>query len=128
MDEEAALERALAAWTAGIEAFIDVLAPDVEWYPPPGFPEGDVWRGREAVASILREVWDSVLQGRGVEVHQVQRGPHRWMLSGRQAAAHESGMNLEWEEYVVFELNADGLIRKAWVFTDLESARRQAGV
>jgi hypothetical protein len=36
-------------------------------------------------------------------------------------------MNLEWEEFVVIQLEGD-LVRRAWVFSDRESAARQAGL
>jgi len=36
-------------------------------------------------------------------------------------------MKLEWEEFVVFELEGD-LIRRAWIFSDRKSAARQAGL
>jgi ketosteroid isomerase-like protein len=127
MDEEAAVQRALAAWNEGIDAFIEVLAPDVEWHAPPGFPEGEVWYGHEAVAGILREVWKSVFRGQGVRPDQIARGREAWMLGGRQTVLHESGMTLEWEEFVVFQLE-EGLIRRAWIFMDRETAARQAGL
>ena len=127
MNEEQAVQRALGAWNRGIDAFIEVLAPDVEWHAPPGFPEGEVWRGREDVARVLREVWASVFKGQGVEPGELTRGPDGWLVGGRQSATHESGMALQWEEWVVFQLEGE-LVHRAWIFGDRESAARQAGL
>jgi len=41
MSEEEQVQRILAAWNRGIDAFVEFLAPDVEWCAPPGFPEGE---------------------------------------------------------------------------------------
>jgi hypothetical protein len=127
MTEEQAVRRALDAWNQGMDAFVEVLAPDVEWHAPPGFPEGDVWQGREAVSQILREVWTSVFKGQRVEPDELRRGRHAWLLHGRQTAPHESGMTLEWDEFVVFQFEGD-LVRRAWIFMDRESAEKQAGL
>ena len=127
MSEEQAVQRALAAWNQGIDAFLERLSPDVEWHAPPGFPDGDVWYGHEAVAQILREVWTSIFKGQPIEPDELIRGRDAWLLGGRQSAKHESGMALEWEEFVVFQMEGD-LIRRAWIFMDRESAARQAGL
>ena len=127
MSEEETVRRILAAWNSGIEAFVEFLAPDVEWYAPPDFPEGEVWQGRDAVAEVLRGVFGSVFTGQGVDPDEIVRGRDAWLLGGRQTVVHESGMTLEWEEFVVFQLEGD-LVRRSWIFSDRESAARQAGV
>ncbi len=127
MSEEEAVQRALAAWNSGIDAFIEVLSPDIEWHAPPGFPEGDYWQGRDAVAQVLRSVFGSVFSGARVAPAELIRGPGGWLLGGRQSVEHESGMALDWEEFVVIQFEGDA-IRRAWVFPDRESALRQAGL
>jgi hypothetical protein len=127
MSEEEEVRRILAAWNSGIDAFVEFLAPDVEWYAPPGFPEGEVWRGRDAVAEVLRGVFGSVFTGHGVDPDEIVRGRDAWLLGGRQTVTHGSGMTLEWEEFVVVQLE-DGLVRRSWIFGDRESAARQAGL
>jgi hypothetical protein len=127
MTEEEAVQRVLAAWNEGIDTFLEVLAPDVEWHAPPGFPEGEAWYGHEAVSQILREVWTSVFKGQPIKPDELIRGRDGWLLGGRQSALHESGMKLEWEEFVVFQMEGD-LVRAAWIFMDRESAEKQAGL
>ena len=85
MNEEETVRRILAAWTTGIEAFVEFLAPDVEWYAPPGFPEGEVWKGREAVSEVLRGVFGSVFTGQGVDPDEIVRG--------RESAARRAGVD-----------------------------------
>ena len=127
MSEEETVRRILGAWNSGIDVFVECLAPDVEWYAPPGFPEGEMWQGRDAVAGVLRGVFGSVFKGAGVKPEELTRGRDAWLLGGRQTVVHESGMNLEWEEFVVIQLEGE-FVRRAWVFSDRESAARQAGV
>jgi hypothetical protein len=126
-EEEETVQRMLTAWNSGIDAFVEMLAPDVEWHAPPGFPEGEVWKGRDAVAGVLRGVFGSVFKGAGVKPSELTRGTAGWLLGGRQTVVHDSGMTIEWEEFVVIELE-DDRVRRAWIFTDRAQAARQAGL
>ena len=41
--------RRVAAWNKGVDEFVALMTPDVEFHAPPDFPEGDVWHGRDEV-------------------------------------------------------------------------------
>ena len=45
----------------------------------------------------------------------------------RDWSRRERGMKLEWQEFVVVQFE-DGLVRRLWVFYELDAAERQAGV
>jgi hypothetical protein len=126
MDDEAAIEAAVAAWNTGVDEFVARLAPDVEFHAPPGFPDGDVWHGRDAVAPLLREMFGSVFTSVEYKVEDTTRGPGGWLLRARESVDQERGMKLEWEEFVVMQFQG-GLISRMWVFYDEAQAREQAG-
>jgi hypothetical protein len=128
MSEEEAIRGAIEAWSErGIEGLLEVLAPDVEWHAPPGFTEGEVWHGRDAVAPVLREQFGSVFRMVRLEPDETVRGPGGWLVGGRVFATHHSGTTLDWNSYAVLQFERD-LVRRIWVFPDRESAVRQAGL
>ena len=48
MSEEQVIRDAVAAWNeGGVDAFLERVSPGIEWRPPPGFPQGDLWLGRD---------------------------------------------------------------------------------
>jgi hypothetical protein len=127
MGEEESIQAAIAAWNKSVDDFVALLAPDVEFHAPPGFPDGDTWQGRDAVAPVLREMFGSVFTGVEYKVEDRTRGPGGWLLHARQSVDQERGMKLEWEEFVVMQLSGE-LISRVWVFYDRESATRKAGL
>jgi hypothetical protein len=128
MSEEQAIRDAMAAWSdRGVDGLLEVVAPDVEWHAPPGFLEGEVWYGRDAVAPVLREQFDSIFKMVRLELAEMVRGPGGWLIGGRVFASHDSGMNLDWTSYAVALFERD-LVKKVWVFVDREPAARQAGI
>jgi hypothetical protein len=127
MSEEAAIEAAVHAWNTGVDEFVARLAPDVEMHAPPGFPDGDMWQGRDAVASVLHEMFGSVFKDVTYDVQDLTRGPHGWLMHARESVTQERGMKLEWEEWVVMAFEGE-LVRALWVFYELGAAQRQAGI
>jgi ketosteroid isomerase-like protein len=127
MSEEAVMQRVLEAWNGGVETFLERLAPDVEWHAPRGFPEGEYWRGRDAVAPVLREQFASVFTGARLEPTEVVRGPGGWLVAGRSSASHGDDVTLEWASHVVVQLEGE-FVKQVWVFADREGAVRQAGL
>ncbi len=129
MSDEDLLRGAIDAWNAGgVDAFLGHVTPDVEWHAPPGFPEGELWRGRDAVGAALREQFGAVFTSGRVELLEVTRGPHGWLLAGRHAVEGQaSGMDLAWSMFLVFELEGE-LIGRIWAFLEREPAARQAGI
>ena len=86
-----------------------------------------MWHGRDAVAPVLREQFDSVFRMVRLELAEMVRGPGGWLVGGRVFASHDSGMNLDWTSYAVAQFEGD-LVKRVWVFADRESAARQAGL
>ena len=128
MNEEQAIRAAMDAWSdRGIDGLLELVAPDVEWHAPPGFTEGEVWHGRDAVAPVLREQFDSVFKMVRLEPTETVRGPGGWLVGGRVFATHDSGMALDWTSYAVLQFER-GLVKRVWVFADREPAARQAGI
>jgi hypothetical protein len=128
MSEEQAIRDAMEAWgERGVDGLLELVSPDVEWHAPPGFLEGEVWYGRDAVAPVLREQFDSIFKMVRLELVEMVRGPGGWLIGGRVFAAHDSGMNLDWTSYAVAQFERD-LVKKVWVFADRESAAGQAGI
>jgi hypothetical protein len=127
MREEDAIEVAVEAWNSSVDDFVERLTPDVELHAPPGFPDGDMWQGRDAVASVLREMFGSVFTGVEYKVEDKTRGPGGWLLRARESVNQERGMKLEWEEFVVMQVEGE-LVSRLWVFYELGAAQRQAGI
>ena len=82
MSDEDVIRGAIDAWNeGGVDAFMEHVTADVEWHAPQGFPEGEVWAGRDAVAGALKEQFGAVFSSGRVEVRSVTRGPGGWLLA-----------------------------------------------
>ena len=128
MNDREAIDAAVAAWNeGGPDAFLEHLAPDVEWHAAEGFPEGTVWHDRESLAPVMREQFGSVFTGARIELQEAVEGPGGWLVGGRQSAVHDSGVEVDWVSWFVVHLE-DGLVRRIWLFMDREPALRQAGL
>jgi hypothetical protein len=127
MDEEAAIVAAVKAWNTGVDEFVALMTPEVELHAPPGFPDGDLWQGRDAVAGVLHELFGSVFKDVTYEIEDSVRGPGGWVLHARESVKQERGMKLEWEEWTVIQFD-EKLIRGVWVFYDRKAALQQAGL
>ena len=129
MGDEDVIRTAIDAWNAGgVDAFLEHVTPDVEWHPPPGFPEGELFSGRDAVAAALSEQFKSVFSSGRVEVRSVTPGPAGWLVAAHHAVEGQaSGMDLAWAVYLVLELEGE-LIRAMWAFLERDEAMRQAGI
>ncbi len=127
MNEEQAIQAAVEAWNTGVDEFVALLAPDVEFHAPPNFPDGDVIQGRDAVGSTLSEMFGSVFTGVEYRLEDSTRGPGGWLLRARQSVDQQRGMKLEWEEFVVMRFDGE-LISHVWVFYERDAAERRAGL
>ena len=126
--DEEAIQAAITAWNeSGPDAFLEFMAPDVEWHAPPGFLEGDVFHGREALVPVMREQFGSVFTDSRMELREAMRCPKGWLIAGHQTARHASGPEVEWQAWYVVDLEG-GLVKRMWVFMDREPAERQAGL
>lgn len=129
MQDEEVIRAAFGAWNeGGFDAFLDYLAPDVEWHAPPGYPEGEVWQGREAIAKDWKEQFDSVFSETSVVIEELIEAPRGWYSTTRAVAkAGASGMDLEWRNFFVSRVE-EGKLKQVWVFFDAAQARREAGL
>jgi len=129
MSDEDVIRGAIDAWNeGGVDAFMEHVTPDVEWHAPQGFPEGEVWAGRDAVAGALKEQFGTVFSSGRVEVRSVTRGPGGWLVAAHHAVEGQaSGMDLAWSVYLVLELEG-GLIRRMRAFLERDAGLRQAGI
>ena len=127
MSEEQRIRAAVTAWNRGVDEFVALMTPEVELHAPPGFPDGDMWKGRDEVAAILHEMFGSVFSGVTYEVEDTVQGPGGWILHARESVRQERGMKLEWEEWTVIQFDGD-LISEVRVFYDRDAAMKQAGV
>jgi ketosteroid isomerase-like protein len=129
MSEEQVIRESVRAWnTDGVDAFLDYVSADVEWRHPTGFPEGDLWCGRDELRSMLHEQFDAVFDAGRVEVRSVMHAPGGWLVAIRhQVQAQTSGMDLEWEAWFLMTLK-DGLITENRVFLHREAAEQAAGI
>jgi ketosteroid isomerase-like protein len=129
MSEEDVIRAAVAAWNeGGVDAFLEHVAPDVEWRHPSGFPQGDVWLGREELSREMHDQFDEVYDPGTVFVKSLERGPDAWLITARHTThARSSGMQLKWVAWYVWTI-VNGLIRRSRIFLDREAAEREAGL
>jgi uncharacterized protein len=108
------VRRGYAAFRAGgPPAIADFLDDEIVWRTPDEVPEAGVYRGRETVVTYLQslvEVFDELR----VEPHDlVAVGDHVVAEVGYHARAGGSGVELDWEETVVWSLRAGKVIEFA---------------
>jgi len=129
MSDEDVARAAIDAWNeGGVDAFLEHVTDDIEWHAPPNFPEGELWRGRDAAGAALHEQFGSVSSSGRLEVRDVRAGRGGWLVEARHSVEGQaSGMDLTWAVFIVFELQG-GLIRRMWAFLEREPAERQAGL
>ena len=111
-----------------MDGFLEHVTPDVEWHAPAGFPEGELWRGRDAVAGALHDQFGAVFTPGSVEVLEVTGGRHGWLIAAHHSVEGQaSGMDLAWQIFLVLEVEGD-LISRMWAFLERAPAARQAGL
>jgi hypothetical protein len=127
MNERETIDAAIAAWNErGVDAFLEFIAPDVEWHAPPGFLEGEVFHGRAALAPQMREQFGSVFKNSKTELRDAVEGPNGWLVAAHQTAEH-GATKVEWQGWYVVHID-NGLLKRMWVFMDREPALQQAGL
>jgi ketosteroid isomerase-like protein len=129
MSDEDVIREAVAAWNeGGVDAFLEHVSDDIEWRHPPGFPEGDRWRGREELRNQLHDQFDAVFDAGRVEVVSITRAPRGWLVPIRHSVqAQTSGMDLHWEAWFLMTVEG-GLIKQNRVFLDRGQAEQTAGI
>ena len=130
MNDREAIDAAIAAWNeSGVDAFLEFLAPDIEWHAPPEWPGGEVWRDRESVALAMRDQFGpgGVFPSFTMELLEAKPAPNGWLIESRQRAEHTSGVDVGWQAWFVAQIE-NAQVRRIWVFMDREPALRQAGL
>jgi ketosteroid isomerase-like protein len=129
MSEEEVIRAAIAAWNeGGVDAFLEYASPGIEWRHPPGFPQGDVWQGRDELRRELHDQFDELFDSGTVELKAIERTPGGWLVATRHdVQAQSSGLDLWWDAWFVWTIE-EGLVTKSLVFLDREAAERAAGL
>ena len=127
MSDEDVIRAALAAWNeGGVDAFLAHVSPGIEWRHPPGFPQGDVWRGRDELGKELHDQFDELFDSGTVELRSIDSTPAGWLVGMRhEVQAKASGLDLRWNAWHLWTIE-NGLIARSMVFLDLQDARRAA--
>jgi ketosteroid isomerase-like protein len=128
MSDEDVIRRAVDAWNErGVDAFLEYVSPAVEWRHPPGFPQGDVWLGRDELSREMHDQFDELYDSGTVTVKSIERAPAGWLIAVRHmTTAQASGMELKWAAWYVWTVE-DGLITRSLIFLDREAAEKAAG-
>jgi ketosteroid isomerase-like protein len=129
MSDEDVIRAAVAAWNeGGVDAFLEYVTDDIEWRHPTGFPEGDLWCGRDELRSQLHDQFDVVFDAGTVEVVSITRAPQGWLVPIRHSVkAQTSHMDLQWAAWFLMTVEGD-LIKENRVFLDREQAEQAAGI
>jgi ketosteroid isomerase-like protein len=129
MSDEDVIRAAVDAWNGGgVDAFLDYVAPGVEWRHPPGFPQGDVWLGKDELSREMHDQFDELYDPGTVLVKSIVRGSDGWLIAVRHTTrARASGMELKWAAWYVWTIE-DGLIIRSLIFLDRREAEQEAGV
>jgi ketosteroid isomerase-like protein len=127
MSDEDVIRRAVTAWNeGGVDAFLEYVSADVEWRHPSGFPEGDLWCGRDELRDQLHDQFDAVFDAGRVQVRSLEPLPAGWLVAiDHSVQARTSGMDLRWQAWFLMTVE-DGAITRNQVFLDGEEAAREA--
>jgi ketosteroid isomerase-like protein len=89
-----------------------LVAPDAEWYTPPGFPGPPVFQGREGWLDFLR-LWTEDFEDWSIELERaVDAGSNRVVaLFHHRAVGKGSGVPVEFRQGFIYELEAGRVIR-----------------
>ena len=129
MSDEDVIRGAVEAWNeGGVDAFLEHVSPGIEWRHPPGFPQGELWCGRDELSRELHDQFDEVFDSGTIEVRSIESTPGGWLIAMRhQTRASSSGLDLRWDAWHIWSIE-NGLIAVSQVFLDRGSAERAAEV
>jgi ketosteroid isomerase-like protein len=129
MSDEDVIRAATDAWNeGGVDAFLAHVSPGIEWRHPPGFPQGDLWCGRDELSRELHDQFDELFDSGTVELKSMERMPGGWLIGmHHEVRAQSSGLELEWNAWHVWTIE-DGLVTKSLVFLNRDAAAKAADV
>jgi ketosteroid isomerase-like protein len=127
MSDEDVIRAAVDAWNErGVEAFLEYVAPGIEWRMPTGFPQGDRWRGRDELRRELHDQFSDLFTPGTVDMKSIESVPEGWLVSVRHSVeARASGMDLWWDAWYVWTVENE-LITRSLVFLNQKAAKRAA--
>lgn len=108
------VEMVRTAWEAynrgDVEAFLAPLDPDCEFHEDPAFPEGGVYRGREAIEAYLVQFREAMAE-HSFEVEEVRDlGDAVICLLHERARGKESGLEVSLRPAFVFRFRGDRIV------------------
>src|SRR4051794_39263267 len=121
------IKRSYELFNQGRDYDLDYFDPDVEWQNSPGFPGGQLHRGRDAVIADMAaqaEAWET----RRVEIHEViPAGDNVIVDLTMDALGKASGVPVRNHLLHLWTI-AGGMVTRVEVFLDRKAALRAAGL
>jgi ketosteroid isomerase-like protein len=130
-DEPAEIvRRAYEAWNGGdMDAFFEVMAPDVEWWPSEQSPEPGPFRGRDELGGFMRSYFDSFDEIRFELEDVVPGGERDQVLVVLVLHTRGKGSGVEVDIRIGHLLIVrDGMVARGRVYTIPDEAREAAGL
>jgi len=111
-----------------VDAFVEVTTPDFEWFPVfAARVEGDVYRGREGIATFLAEVDETWEEFRPLPEEYLDLGGSVLALGRLRTRGRGSGVPIDSPWGGIYDLRR-GKISRIRTFLDHGEALRAAGL
>jgi uncharacterized protein len=111
---------AYAAYNRGeVEAVIDLLHPDVEWFPPPTTVDPEPVRGRDAVRQYLAPNFFESQSAEPIEI--IEEGDRILVIARVRARGRGSGVEIDGTTFHLWTV-AEGRATRFAAFVDREEA------
>jgi ketosteroid isomerase-like protein len=121
-------ERAVRALNArDVDAFLELVSPEVEFVPLVARVEGGAYRGHDGVRRWLEDTW-SAMEGyeTSAELLEDREGRIGLLRIELRLRGRGSGVEIETAAFQVVELDPSGKIRRWRLFDRLDDARALA--
>jgi ketosteroid isomerase-like protein len=110
------------------DAFLALLDPEFEGFPPSEWPESAVVRGRDAAWDFGLELEAPWEVGAWAIIELMEAGKDRAVMGGtREVRGKSSGVEGKLETWGVFSFRTGRIVRIEW-FTDRDAALEAAGL
>jgi ketosteroid isomerase-like protein len=110
------------------DAFLALLDPEFEGFPPSEWPESAPVRGREAAWDFALELEAPWQMGAYEITELIEAGKDRAVMGGtREVRGKSSGVEVRQEFWGVFSFRAGRIVRIQW-FSDRGEALEAAGI
>ena len=120
------VQRALAALDRrDVEAYLEVVSPQIELIPPQAQLQGPV-NGHEGIRKYFHDLW-SVSEASGVHVEEIRAVEGRVLAFMTLSATSPHGVETYWRVAGVYDFE-HGKIRRAHIFANRTEALEAAGL